>query len=311
METRTLGTSDLRVSLIGLGCNQFGGRLDLEGTRRVIDRALDLGITHLDTADVYGGNGKSEELIGICLAGRRDKVVLATKFGKLSEAVPGVRGTRAYITRAVEASLKRLRTDRIDLLYMHEPDPGTVIDTTLRAVDELIRSGKVRHVAASNFSAGEIGEAVEAAGRLGVTGFVASQDEYSLVARGIENALLPVLAKHGLGLIPYFPLGGGALSGKYRKGAPMPENSRLTNTRASADRFLSPHADRIEKLAAFAEARGHTILDLALSWLARRPQVASIITGATKPEQLDANVKAVGWALTAEDMAEVERITGS
>ena len=311
MELRALGSSGLKVSLIGLGCNNFGGRIDLEATRKVIDKTLALGVNHLDTADIYGGGGKSEDFIGQCLGARRKDVVLATKFAKpMADNPADRRGTRAYLMSAVEASLRRLRTDWIDLLYMHEPDPGTPIDETLRAAEELTKSGKIRVLAASNFSPGEIGDAVEAAKRLGVAGFVATQDEYSLLARGIEDALLPVLETHRLSLVPYFPLAGGALSGKYRKGKPMPEGARLTNAPSGADRFLGGGKDdKVEGLAAFAESRGHTLLELAMSWLAARPQVASIITGATKPEQIEANVKAVGWKLGAEDMAEIDRIT--
>ncbi|HET7714551.1 MAG TPA: aldo/keto reductase [Bauldia sp.] len=311
MELRPLGPSGLRVSLVGLGCNNFGGRIDLAATRRVIDAALALGVNHLDTADIYGGGGKSEDFIGQCLGTRRNGVVLATKFGKpMADNPSDRRGTRAYIMSAVEASLRRLRTDWIDLLYMHEPDPGTPIEETLRAGEELVKSGKVRALAASNFSAGEIGDAVEAARKVGVAGFVATQDEYSLLERGIEDALLPVLETHRLSLVPYFPLAGGALTGKYRKGRPMPAGSRLANAPSGAERFLGRGRDEIvERLVAFADARGRTLLELALSWLAARPQVASIITGATKPEQIEANVKAVGWKLGAEELAEIDRIT--
>jgi len=311
MELRPLGSSGLSVSLIGLGCNNFGGRIDLEATRKVIDATLAAGVNHLDTADIYGGGGKSEEFIGACLGARRKDVVLATKFRKpMADNPSDRRGTRAYLTSAVEASLKRLRTDWIDLLYMHEPDPGTPVEETLRTGEELLKSGKVRALAASNFSPGEIGDAVEAAKKIGVKGFVATQDEYSLLARGIEDALLPVMETHRLSLIPYFPLAGGALSGKYRKGKPMPEGARLTNAPSGAERFLGGGKDdKVERLVAFAESRGRTILELALSWLASRPQVASIITGATKPEQIETNVKAVGWKLSAEDMAEIDRIT--
>lgn len=306
MERRPLGSTGLEVSLVGLGCNNFGGRIDLGATRKVIDRAIERGINHFDTADVYGGGGKSEELIGEVLGARRNGIVLATKFGKMADAVPGTRGTGAYIRGAVEASLKRLRTDWIDLLYLHEPDLKTPIEETLRALEDLRRAGKIRHAAASNFSPDGIEEAATAARRLGVEGFVASQDEYSLIARGIEASFLPALAKQGISLIPYFPLGGGALSGKYRKGAPLPEGTRHAK---GSDRFLSPHWDRIEALTAFAERQGHTILELAMSWLAQRPMVASIIAGATRPEQIDQNIAAVGWTLTAEEMAEVDRLT--
>jgi aryl-alcohol dehydrogenase-like predicted oxidoreductase len=313
MEHRTLGSSGLKLSLIGLGCNNFGGRIDLEATRKVIDATLAAGVNHLDTADIYGGGGKSEDFIGQCLGARRKDVVLATKYGKpMADNPSDTRGARAYILSAVEASLRRLRTDWIDLLYMHEPDPATPIEESLRAVEELVASGKIRALAGSNFTAGEIGEAVDTAKRLGGAGFVATQDEYSLLERGIEDALLPVLETHRLALVPYFPLAGGALSGKYRKGQPLPEGARLTAAKASADRFLGGGRDSmVEALAAFAEQRGHNLLELALSWLAARPQVVSIITGATRPEQIGANVRAVGWKLSAEEMAEVDRITGT
>jgi aryl-alcohol dehydrogenase-like predicted oxidoreductase len=309
MEPRALGASGLRFSLVGLGCNNFGGRIDLEATRKVVHKAVDLGITHFDTADVYGGSGGSETFIGETLGPRRQKIVLATKFGKPMAGINVAnRGSRAYVRSAVEASLKRLKTDWIDLLWMHEPDSSTPIEETLRAVDELVKAGKVRHFGASNFSAAQIGEAVATAKRIGVAGFIACQDEYSLLVRDIEKTLLPAMQANKLGLVPYFPLAAGALTGKYRKGAPMPAGARLT--KGGYDQFLAPaNRDKVEKLAAFAEARGRTLLELAMSWLARRPLVASIIAGATKPEQLEANAKATGWALTEAEMAEVDRIT--
>lgn len=311
METRSLGPSNLRVSLLGLGCNNFGGRIDLEATRKVVDKALDLGVTHLDTADIYGGS-KSEDFLGQCLEGRRDEAVLATKIGKpMADQPSDTRGSRDYVAAAIEACLRRLRTDRIDLLYMHEPDAGTPIDETLRALDDAVKAGKVLHLAASNYTAGEVTDAVDTAKRIGMAGFVATQDEYSLLNRGIEDVLLPVLETHRLGLVPYYPLASGALTGKYRRGQTMPEGGRLTGSQRHADQFFSPaNQDRIERLTVFAEERGHTLLELALNWLAAPPQVASIITGATRPEQLEANVAALGWKLTTEDMAEVDRITG-
>ena len=308
MQHRTLGRSGLEVSLVGLGCNNFGGRMDLERTRNVVDKAIALGVTFLDTADIYGGGGKSEEFIGATLGARRKGIVLATKFGKLGEAVAGTRGTRAYIVKAAEASLRRLRTEWIDVYYMHEPDPATPIEETLRALDELTKSGKIRHAAASNFSAAQLDEAVAAAKGLGVAGFIATQDEYSLLVRGIEKGLLPAIAGHGLALVPYFPLASGMLTGKYRKGAPPPEGSRLAG--GGYDRYGGPESmDKMEKLRAFAEARGHTLLELAMSWLARHAEVASIIAGATRPEQLDANVAATGWMLSPAEMAEVDKIS--
>jgi aryl-alcohol dehydrogenase-like predicted oxidoreductase len=311
MEMRALGPSGLQLSLVGLGCNQFGGRLDYAAAAKVIHRALDLGINHFDSADVYGGGGKSEEIVGKALAGRRDKAVIVTKFGKpMADNPSGHRGSAAYVAAAVERSLKRLATDRIDLLYMHEPDPTTPIEETLQALDRLVKAGKVRHVAASNFSAEQIAAAVAAAKKLGVTGFVASQEEYSLLARGIEAAVLPKLAELGLGLVPFFPIAGGALSGKYRKGQAAIPEGRLNTGSGYSERFLGEaRFAKVEALAAFAEARGRGLLELAMSWLAGRPQVASIITGATRPEQLDQNVKAVGWKLSAADLAEIDRIT--
>jgi aryl-alcohol dehydrogenase-like predicted oxidoreductase len=312
METREIGRSGLRVSLVGLGCNQFGGRLNPQETAAVVDRAIDLGINHFDTADIYGNRGGSEDFLGRCLGARREKIVLATKFAKpMSDNPPARRGARAYIVGAVEASLKRLRTDRIDLLYMHEPDPDTPIEETLRALDELVKAGKVRHVAASNFSAGQITEADVTAKRIGTAGFIACQDELSLLNRDMEKTLLPAMERLGLGLIPYFPLAGGALSGKYRKGKPVPEGRLKTGTGYS-ERFLSEkNFDRVEKLAIYAETRGRTLLELAMSWLASRPLVASIITGATRADQLDANVKSVGWKLTPAEIAEVDAISVS
>ena len=311
MEHRTLGRSGLEVSLVGLGCNNFGGRIgDLDRARSLVDKAIELGITSFDTADIYGGGGKSEEFLGATLGDRRKRIVLATKFGKLPEAVAGTRGTRAYVFKAVEASLKRLKTDWIDLYYMHEPDPATPIEETLQALDDLTKAGKIRHAAASNFSPAQLDQAVAAAKRLGVAGFVATQDEYSLLVRDIEKGLLPAIERNGLGLVPYFPLASGVLTGKYRKGAALPEGSRLAIAKGSYDRYATPeNLDKMERLRAFAEGRGHTLLDLAMSWLARRPHVASIIAGASWPEQLEANVRATGWALGDAEMAEVEKIT--
>jgi aryl-alcohol dehydrogenase-like predicted oxidoreductase len=306
IETRSIGADGPSLPLVGLGCNNFGWRIDRAATERVIDRALELGVTHLDTADIYGGGGKSEEFIGELIGKRRSAVFIATKFGKMPDAVAGVRGTRRYIRKAVDASLKRLRIEAIDLYYMHEPDPKTPIEETLGALDELTRAGKIRQAGCSNFSADQVEEAATAAKSLGVRGFVASQDEYSLVNRSIEAARLPTLRMHGIALIPFYPLAGGALTGKYRRGAPLPKGARHADGSA---RFLDPHWDRIERLRGFAEARGHSLLELAFSWLAQRPQVVSIIAGATSPDQLNANAKAVGWRLSADEMSEVDRIT--
>ena len=306
METRKLGPSGLEVSLVGLGTNQFGGRLDLEASRKVIHKALDLGVTHFDTADIYGNSGGSETIIGAVLGARRSDVTLATKFGKLMAGThEDRRGSRAYVQAAVEASLARLKTDMIDILWMHEPDPATPMEETFRALEELTKAGKVRAVGASNFDAAQLVAASASAKAVGVPGFVAAQDEYSLLHRDHEMALFPALETLGMSLVPYFPLSGGALSGKYRKDKAFPAGTRLT----PESRFVQPHWDTIEALAAFAEARGHTLLELAMSWLAGKPLVASIITGATRPEQVEANAASVGWKLSAEEMAEVDRLT--
>ena len=305
METRKLGPSGLEVSLVGLGTNQFGGRLDLEASRTVIHKALDLGVTHFDTADIYGNSGGSETIIGQVLGDRRREVTLATKFGKLmAGSHEQHRGSRAYVLAAVEASLKRLKTDVIDLLWMHEPDPSTPMEETFRALEELTKAGKVRHLGASNFAAAELLAAAASAKVAGVEGFVAAQDEYSLLYRTHETGLFPAMQTLGLSLVPYFPLSGGALSGKYRKDKAFPGGTRLTEE----SRFVKPHWDTIEALAAFAEARGHTLLELAMSWLAGKKLVASIITGATRPDQVEANAAAVGWKLSEDEMAEVDRL---
>ena len=274
MESRALGPNGPQVSLVGLGCNNFGWRIDRDATRNVIDKAIDLGITHFDTADIYGKT-RSEQLIGEILGGRRSQVVLATKFGKASDAVPGVRGTRAYIRKAVEASLKRLRTDWIDIYYMHEPDRETPIDETLAALDGLIKEGKVRCIAASNVSAADITEAVASAKRSHTAGFIACQEEYRLTERRIEKEVLPALDTNGLGLVPFFPLGGGALTGKYRRDEAMPAGARLTEVEIKGqNRFLDPHWDTIEALRDFrGKPRPHPIgarLLLARAASARR-----------------------------------------
>jgi aryl-alcohol dehydrogenase-like predicted oxidoreductase len=310
METRRLGTSALEVSAVGLGANNFGGRLDLAATRRVVDKALDLGITLIDTADAYGGNGVSEDFLGQILGARRKHVVLATKFGLKIGWWSRGGASRRYIMRAVEASLKRLRTDRIDLYQLHRPDPQTPIEETMRALTELVRQGKVRHIGCSNLSATQLTDAQASARRHGLTPFVCCQDQYSLLARGIEHALLPVMKAHGLSLLPYFPLASGLLTGKHRRGAPISKSSRMGSSRY-AGRFLTDlNWEMVEQLEAFAAQRGRTLLELAFGWLLSKPQMASVIAGATSPEQVEANVRAATWRLSADEMAEVDRITG-
>jgi aryl-alcohol dehydrogenase-like predicted oxidoreductase len=313
MEIRNLGRSGLRVSLVGLGCNNFGGRIDLEASRKVVHKALDLGITLLDTADMYGNFGGSEEALGAILGARRKDIVLATKFGMAMNAEGTIKGaSRRYIMSAVEASLKRLKTDWIDLYQLHQPDPLTPIEETLRTLDDLVHQGKVRYIGCSNLPAWQVVEAHWTARKLGLNAFVSAQDEYSLVVRGIERELIPALQAYGLGLLPFFPLASGLLTGKYRRDAALPTGTRLANMQRMADRFLTEVNWQIaERLHDFAATRGHSLLELAFSWLAARPQVASVIAGATKPEQLEENVKAVGWTLSAEDIAEIDRITKS
>ena len=306
MEERNLGNSGLRVSLVGLGCNNFGGRLDLEQTRAVVAKALDLGITLFDTADVYGNRGGSETQLGQILGAERDRIVLATKFAiPMDDGGQAQGASRRYIMRAVEASLKRLKTDHIDLYQLHRPDPRTPIEETLRALNDLIRHGMVRYVGCSNLPGWQVADADWTAKAAGLEGFVSIQDEYSLLARGAEAELLPAARAHGLGLLPYFPLASGLLSGKYRRGEPVPEGTRLSG------RPMDPaKLDTVEALRAFAEGRGHSLLELAFSWLAAQTPVSSVIAGATKPEQLEQNVAAVGWSLTPEELAEVDRLTG-
>ena len=310
MEIRNLGHSGLRVSAIGLGCNNFGGRIDEAATKIVIHKAVDLGITLFDTADVYGERGGSEEVMGRILGDDRKRIVLATKFAApMDDSGEKIGGSRRYIMEAVEASLRRLRTDWIDLYQMHRVDPNTPIEETLRALDDLIRQGKVRYIGCSNFPAWMMTEAAWTARTAGLNGFVSCQDEYSLAHRKPEAELMPAARKLGFGLLPYFPLASGLLTGKYRRNTPLPAGTRLAKTQRLADRYLTERNWEIsEKLGDFAEARGRTMLELAFSWLLARPPVASVIAGATRPEQLEQNVKAGTWAMTPEELAEIDRI---
>jgi aryl-alcohol dehydrogenase-like predicted oxidoreductase len=307
MKLRNLGKSGLRVSLVGLGCNNFGGRLDLEGSRKVIHAALDAGITLFDTADAYGNRGGSEAAMGQILGDPRKEIVLATKFGLPMDDGEKKGASRRYIMTAVEASLKRLKTDWIDLYQQHRHDPLTPIDETLRALDDLVRQGKVRYVGNSNLSAAQTVEAQLTARQLDLNAFVSCQDEYSLLKRDLDGERLDTMERYGLGLLPYFPLASGLLTGKHKRGAAA-AGTRLATPQFSG--FMNDkNFDIVEKLEAFVTARGHTMLELAFSWLAARPCVSSIIAGATKPEQIDANVKAAAWALGADDLAEIDKIT--
>jgi aryl-alcohol dehydrogenase-like predicted oxidoreductase len=310
MLQRNFGTTNLKVSAAGLGCNNFGIRLDLEATRRVVHAALDAGITLFDTADIYGNRGDSERMLGAALGSRRKDIVLITKFGLPMDG-SGRRqgGSRRYVRQAAEASLKRLATDWIDVYYFHRPDPETPIEDTLEALDKLVRQGKVRHTGCSNFSAAQIRDAQGAARTQDLVPFATAQDQYNRRAREIEREVLPTIAAEKLALLPYFPLASGMLTGKYRRGKPLPEGTRLSNPRYS-DRFVNDDNYRIvERLDAFCAARGHTLLELAFGWLLAKPVVASVIAGASTPEQVRQNTGAVGWELAADELAEVDRIT--
>lgn len=311
MQFRNLGGSGLRVSAVGIGCNNFGQRTDLETSRKVIHKAIDLGVTLFDTADIYAGRGGSETVLGEVLGDRRKDIVLATKFSKpMSDDGHKQGASRRYIMAAAEDSLRRLKTDYIDLYQQHDYDPLTPIDETLRALDDLVRQGKVRYIGNSNFPAWRIAEAEFTARAANTARFVSCQDEYSLLVRGIENDLLPAAQQYNLGLLPFFPLASGLLTGKYQRGAAAPADTRFAKAPALRDRYVTPrNEDIVEQLAAFAKARGHSMLELAFSWLASRPQVSSVIAGATRVEQIEANVKAIEWRLSTEDLAEIDRIT--
>jgi aryl-alcohol dehydrogenase-like predicted oxidoreductase len=297
MRRRELGRGGPEVSVVGLGTNNFGMRIDYDATVAVIDAALDHGITLFDTADIYG-QGLSEEFIGRALEGRRDRVVLATKFGKpMDERPEERRGSRDYIRGAVEASLRRLRTDVIDVYQMHEPDAGTPIDETLGALDELLQEGKVRHLGSSNYSAAQIEEAERVANARGLTRFVSAQNHYSLVERDVEDDVLPACERLGIGMLPYFPLASGLLTGKYIRGEQATEG-RLAGREVPDERW-----DRLERLQHFADERGLPLLTVAIGGLAAMPAVASVIAGATKPEQVEANVQAGEWEPSADDLA--------
>jgi aryl-alcohol dehydrogenase-like predicted oxidoreductase len=312
MRYRRLGTSGLVVSVVGLGCNNIGRKLDLDATRAVVDAALEHGITLFDTADIYGSpHGASEELLGAALKGRRDEVVLATKFGMDMAGTNGpdwgALGARRYIHRAVEASLRRLGTDHLDLYQMHTPDPATPIEETLSTLDGLVREGKVRYLGNSNFSGWQIADADWTARSAHLTRFVSAQNMYSLVARDVETEVVPACERFGLGLLPYFPLASGLLTGKYRRGEPPAEGTRLAGERYS-ERFERAPWDTVDALTAYADKRGLTLLDVAIGGLAAKPAVASVIAGATSPAQVAANVAAGQWIPTDEDLRELDGI---
>ncbi|MEZ4494487.1 MAG: aldo/keto reductase [Dehalococcoidia bacterium] len=310
MEYRNLGNSGLQVSVVGLGCNNFGRRVDLDGTRAVIDACIDQGVNLLDTADVYGGEGASEELMGAALKGKRHQVVLATKFASpMGEGPMQQGGSRKWIIQAVEDSLRRLQTDYIDLYQIHRPDPKTPIEETMRALDDLVTSGKVRYIGHSNFTGWMTAEAHYVARYEHLTPFISAQNEWSLLNRRVEHDLVPACAEYNVGVLPYFPLASGLLTGKYKRGQDAPQGARLA-AGPMADRVLTDaNFDKVEKLDAFARDRDHTLLELAIGWLASQPTVASVISGATSPEQVKSNVESGTWRLTPEEMAEVDKLT--
>lgn len=312
MNYRNLGKSGLRVPEIGLGCNNFGGRIDLEATRKVVHKALDVGVVLFDTADAYGDKGGSETALGEILGPRRKDIILATKFAMPMDEEGKKKGaSRRYIMEAVEASLTRLKTDWIDLYQQHRPDPLTPIEETLRALDDLVTQGKVRYIGNSGMAAWQVVEAEWTAKAANLTRYVSCQNEYSLLNRKIEAELLPAMEAYGLSLLPFFPLANGLLTGKYKKDA-MPEGARLTREKRAAGRTLTERNWAIvERLEEFSRSRGKTLLELAFSWQLAHPAVASVIAGATKPEQVEANAAAGNWRLTAEDMAAIDEITAA
>jgi aryl-alcohol dehydrogenase-like predicted oxidoreductase len=309
MRYRPLGSSGLMVSVVGLGTNNFGMRIDRQRAREVVEAALEAGITLIDTADIYGGGGDSESFIGDALEGRRDEVVLATKFGGdlggKNGRDWGARGSRRYIRVAVESSLRRLKTDWIDLYQFHFPDPFTPIEETLAALDELIREGKVRYVGSSNRKAWQVVEAEHLARRDGFTRFISAQNHYSLLDRGVEDELAPACVQYGIGILPYFPLAHGLLTGKYRRGHPPPEGTRLEGR---PERLTDDAFDQVEALERFGQERGRTLLEVAISGLAAKPAVGSVIAGATSPDQVRAIAEAGDWELGEADVEALNRI---
>ncbi len=304
MEYKSLGASGLQVSVVGLGCNNFGMRIDETQTGIVVNKAIDAGINFFDTAEMYGGGGVSEEYLGKALGSRRGEILLTTKFGY---SPPD--GSRGNIVKSLEGSLKRLGTDYLDLYQIHKPDPKTPIEETLEAMDSLVRQGKVRYIGCSNYSGAQLDEARAASAKGGFAPYVTVQNGHSLLNREVEDEVLPACREHGVGFIPFFPLESGLLTGKYKRGETAPEGTRLSDERF-AGRFLKQERfDVVERLEAFAMAQGHTLLELALSWLVSKPEVVCVIAGATKPEQIDQNIAAAQWTLSEDEFAQVDRLT--
>jgi aryl-alcohol dehydrogenase-like predicted oxidoreductase len=307
MRFRRLGDSGLTVSVVGIGCNNFGRRIDLEATRAVVHAALDAGVTLFDTADIYG---ESEDFLGEVLGTARADIVLATKFGmdmggKLGPDW-GARGSRRYVRKAVESSLRRLRTDWIDLYQLHAPDPATPIEETLGALDELVDEGKVRYIGCSNFAGWQLADAEWTARTKGLERFISAQNHYSLIERGVEAELIPACLEYGVGMLPFYPLANGLLSGKYRRGEQAPAGTRLVDR---AEWLSDARFDQVEALSAYAEERDISLLDVAIGGLAAKRAVASVIAGATKPEQIRANVAAGGWVPSRDDLRALNKLT--
>jgi aryl-alcohol dehydrogenase-like predicted oxidoreductase len=319
VELRYIGKSGLRVSVLGIGCNNFGGRSDEESSRAVIHAALDIGVNFFDTADVYpvGKSGESEAIMGRALAGKRQDVVIATKFGlpmkrTTSGDFGGSDGSRRYVMTALEDSLKRLNTDYIDLYQLHFPDHHTPIEETLRALDDAVRQGKVRYIGISNMPTWQVVDSLHSSERMRVERFISSQNQYSLLSREVEAELMPALRHHGLGLLPFFPLAGGFLTGKYRRNMPLPAGSRLTKTQNLASMFLTDRNYEIaEKLQDFCDGRGITMPQMAFRWLLSHDVIPSVIAGASTPSQVRENAEAVAGKLSEDDLVEIHRIAGN
>jgi aryl-alcohol dehydrogenase-like predicted oxidoreductase len=311
MDYRNLGRSGLQVSVAGLGCNNFGMRIDADQTKAVVHRALDEGITFFDTADIYGGRGVSEEMLGKALGNRRNEIVVASKFGMVMGDGPYGRGaSRRYIMAACEGSLRRLGTDYIDLYQIHTPDPATPEHETLEALDTLVRSGKVRYVGCSNYAGWQLADAVWTSRAHNLASYVSAQNQYNLLDRAIERELVPACRHYGVGILPFFPLASGFLTGKYKRGAQPAKDTRFGAMKRLADQVLNDRNwEILERLRDFASKREHSLTELAVGWLIARPEVSSVICGATRPEQVTDNVKAIGWKLSKDELAEVDKLT--
>ena len=310
MEYRKIGNSGLKISEIGLGSNNFGGRANEEASIEVINHALEMGINFIDTAELYA-QGRSEEIVGKAVKGKRSQVIIATKFGYPVNVGPNEQGgSRSYIIRAIDNSLRRLNTDYIDLYYMHHPDSETPIEETLRTLDDLIRIGKVRYIGCSNFAAWQLCDALWTSKLSNLTSFIVVQPRYNLLDRDIEQELVPCCQTHNTGVVPWGPLASGFLTGKYRRGQEIPTGWRLANPfPIYSDVLADTNFDKLSKLETFAKERGHSVGELAIAWLLSHPWLASVIAGAMNVEQLSANVAAKDWKLSEEDITQLENIT--